>query len=34
MISASKGTKMKESETPARALPTNIRAIDYGKPSI
>ena len=34
IISASNGTKMKESETPARAFPTNIRAIDYGKPRI
>lgn len=31
MISASKGTKMKETEKPARLLPTSIRGIDYGK---
>jgi hypothetical protein len=34
MISASKGTKIKESENPARAFPTSINGIDCGKPRI
>lgn len=31
IISASNGTKMKESETPLSEFPTNIKGIDCGK---
>jgi hypothetical protein len=31
MISASKGTKIKESETPLSEFPTSINGIDCGK---